>query len=583
MESIDKIIIKNGLLSREQMQRAREVQKETEEPIEVILNRLGFINMTKEEFLEFLSEKTHIPYVADIDPNLIVRDLIKLVSEDVMRKYRVLPVMIEGSTLTVAMADPLDLFVIDRLKFITKRSIEPVLASEIDIVRATDHFYPRKKKKKKLATASEGDEIKYSKVDHDLNEVVSAENAAQQVPAIKQVDLILISAIKNNASDIHIESEEDFLRVRYRVDGVLHEIQRLNNKIKSGLISRLKVMSDLDLAASMIPQDGQFMAYYKDRRIDFRLATVPTTQGENAVIRILDQGKAGMRINQLNFNPHDLLKLKESLQMANGMIIVAGPTGSGKTTTLYACINEINDLTRKIITIEDPVEYKMDIVNQIPIHIERGMTFARTLRSVLRHDPDVILIGEIRDDETARIAVQASMTGHLILTTMHTNGTIESIFRLMDMGIEPYYVREVLRVVISQRLVRRLCNICKISRMVPIAEAGNMGPYLQPDANGMVKVYEPVGCDYCRGTGYGGRLSLAEMLFVGPRMRQLINRESTGNDLRTQAIQEGLRTYWYNAAEKLAEGVTSLEELVNSYSNEEVDIKRLVRPSIVAH
>lgn len=570
MESIDEIIVKNGMLSREQMQRAREMQKETDEPIEVILNRIGYINKTKEEFLEFLSEKTHIPYVADIDPKLINRDIIRLISEDVMKKYKVLPVMLQGQKLTVAMADPLDLFVIDRLKFISKRVIDPILASEIDIIKAIDFFYPRKKKKKKLAVASEGDEIRYSKVDHDLNEVITAENAAQQVPAIKQVDLLLISAIKNSASDIHIEAEEDFVRVRFRIDGRLHEIQRLSNKIRSGLISRLKVMADLDLATSMVPQDGQFIAYFKDRRIDFRLATCPTTQGENAVIRILDQGKAGMRLNQLNFNPNDLTKLRNALSLANGMIIVSGPTGSGKTTTLYACINEINDLTRKIITIEDPVEYKMEIVNQIPIHIERGMTFARTLRSVLRHDPDVVLVGEIRDGETARIAVQASMTGHLLLTTMHTNGTIESIFRLMDMGIEAYYVREVLRVVISQRLVRRLCNICKIQRMVPKEEVGDMAAFLDTDENGMVRTYEPVGCDYCRGTGYAGRLSLAEMLFVGPKMRQAISREASSAQMRKIALEEGLRTFWQNAAEKLKEGNTSVEELINAYSKEEV-------------
>jgi type IV pilus assembly protein PilB len=571
MESIDEIVVKNGLIAREQILRAREVQKETEEPIEVILNRLGYINMTKEEYLEFLSEKTHIPYVSDIDPNLVNKELINMLGEDVIRKFNSLPVVRAGNTLTVAMADPLDLFKIDRLKFITKCVIEPVLASEIDIVRTIEFYFPRKKKKKKLATATEGDEIKYSKVTSDLNEVVSAENAAQQVPAIKQVDLILIAAIKNNASDIHIECEEDYVRVRFRIDGQLHEIQRLSNKIKSGIISRLKVMGDLDLATSMVPQDGQFVAYYRDRRIDFRLATVPTTQGENGVIRILDQGKAGMRVNQLNFHPEDLRKLKGSLGMANGMVIVSGPTGSGKTTTLYACINEINELTRKIITIEDPVEYKMEIVNQIPIHTERGMTFARTLRSVLRHDPDVVLVGEIRDLETARIAVQASMTGHLLLTTMHTNGTIESIFRLMDMGIEPYYVREVLRVIISQRLVRRLCNICKVARIMPRNEMGDMGPFLtiQEGGGDMVKIYDPVGCDYCRGSGYGGRLSIAEMLFVGPKLRAIISKDATGAQMRKAAVEEGLRTFWKNAAEKLAEGTTSLEELANSYTLEE--------------
>lgn len=557
---ISELITEQGLVSKDQIQKALMIRNKTGESLEVILVRMGFIS--KEKILEFISEKINIPYV-NLDVNFISLDAAKIISEDVARKYRIIPLLLVADTLTVAMADPLDLFIIDSLQFISSYPIEPVLASEADIFRAIEFAYRQDSRIDKIAQEIQDEELVYRSTDKEVT--LSPEIAANQSPIIKLVDLLLIKAIGLNASDVHLESEEDFFRVRFRIDGKLHEIQLLPIKLRTGIMTRLKVMTDLDLTGSHNFQDGKFFAYYRNRRIDFRVATFPTANGENAVIRILDQENAGINLKKLDFNSEDLKNMKKTLVSPNGIILVTGPTGSGKTTTLYACINEINDLSRKIITIEDPVEYRLENINQIPINRERGSSFAKALRSALRLDPDVILIGEIRDTETAKIAVRGALTGHLILSTLHTNGTLETIYRLMDMGVEPYFVREVIRAIISQRLVRSLCNNCKTKREISSDELEMVRKHIAEDK---ILIHEPVGCDLCRQTGFKGRTAIAEFLFIGQRLRKAISPDVDGQYLRSIAMDEGMRSYWANAAEKLVRGITSYEEIRNSFNAE---------------
>ena len=554
------LIVEKGLVTKEQVKKARMIRNETNESLEVILTRLGFI--TKEEILEFISEKINIPYV-NLDVNLINIDAAKIIDEEIAWKYKIIPLLLIADTLTVAMADPLDLFIIDSLKFISRYPIEPVLSSETDIIRAIEFVYKEDGRITKLAKDFKEEGLVYKKIDKEVE--LSPEIAVNQSPIIKLVDLLLIKAIKLKASDIHLESEEDFFRIRFRIDGRLHEIQVLPIKIRTSVMTRLKVMTDLDLTKSHTFQDGRFFAYYKNRRVDFRVATFPTANGENAVIRILDQENAGVDLKNLNFNSEDLKQIRTTLLSPNGIILVTGPTGSGKTTTLYACINEINNLTRKIITIEDPVEYRLENVNQIQVKRERGSTFAKALRASLRLDPDVILIGEIRDTETAKISIRGALTGHLILATLHTNGTVETIFRLMDMGVEPYFVREVVRTIISQRLIRRLCNNCKREVIVPVDELERVRRFIKKD---QIKSFEPVGCDECRQTGFRGRTAITEFLFIGNKLRKAISPQAEGQQLREIALSEGMRSYWANAAEKLVKGITSYDELRNSYTAE---------------
>jgi general secretion pathway protein E len=481
---------------------------------------------------------------------------LQLIPEDVARKYNIIPLALESNTLKVCMSNPGDILTIENLSVYSKKRIEPVLASDSDIREAIDFNY------KALKDVGKAGEPVPASV-HALDERAMAD-AGGDAPVARTLDRLLEEATKSRASDIHIEPEENRLRVRYRIDGILHEVASFPINIHTALISRIKILSDMNIADHRRPQDGQFSFDSHNRRIDVRVATINTVNGEMSVLRLLDKSLAALSMPQLGFLREGQEKFEKMLMMPYGMVLISGPTGAGKTTTLYAAVNSLDSVGKNIITIEDPVEYRFENINQIQVNVKAGLTFAGGLRSIVRLDPDVILVGEIRDSETAQIAVQSALTGHLVLSSVHANETIGVLFRLIDLGVEPFLISSALVGIVAQRMVRRVCPHCARKVTVPLVE---QMAYEKEMGESRTEFMYGEGCKQCVYTGYLGRTALFEILTISDEIRRMVVAGASNTDLRAVALNEGLITIMRDGMLKAKAGITTpYEVLRNAYS-----------------
>lgn len=548
---LEDLLLSSGKITKEQLDLALLRQINTGEKIDKILVDEGFVTIN--DIAELLERQLGIPYI-DLERHFIRAEIALKIPESIARRYDLIAIDIEGNSLLVAMSDPLNIFAIDDLKLYTNYEIKPVMADEASIRRNIDKYYRRELAERVLEEFIKFYEFKDMKMmnEEELLEVSSA-------PVVKFINTMIEQAIEMRASDIHIEPWEDIVLIRFRIDGDLNEIMRLSISSHSALVTRIKIMGQMDIAEKRIPQDGRVEVKLKDREVDMRISTMPTVYGEKIVIRILDRSAFLLSKSQLGFNEKNIKLFNKIIGQPFGMILVTGPTGSGKTTTLYAILNELNKEARNIITIEDPVEYKLEGINQVQVNTKAGLTFAKGLRSILRQDPDIIMVGEIRDSETAKIAIRASITGHLVLSTLHTNDCPSSIIRLIDMGVEPYLVSSAIIGVISQRLVKKLCPHCKLPYKPSHSEKSLLG-LEQEDS---VILYKAIGCNRCN-NGFMGRRAVHEVMVVNENMRELISKRASVDEIRAKAINSGMTTLLNNSIRLALEGVTTLEECLRA-------------------
>jgi type IV pilus assembly protein PilB len=581
---IGELLLKEKRITAEQLQDALTFQRQNGGKLGANLVKLGYIQ--DDEITALLSKQYGVPSIA-LGQFEIDMAVIKLVPAETARKYQIVPLSRSGATLTIAMTDPTNVFAMDDVKFMTGYNVEPVVASEIGVAEAIEKYYggapvastmgrgaaaivqvTTESALEFAAKALDEMPVEVGEVEvmDDLEEI-SAEALARQgeeAPVIKLVNVILMSAISKGASDIHIEPYEKEYRVRYRIDGILYNMMAPSLKMRDAITSRVKILAKLDIAEKRLPQDGRIKIRFNDKGvskdIDFRVSCLPTLFGEKIVMRLLDKGKLMLDMTKLGFEVESLKKLETQIQKPWGMVLVTGPTGSGKTNTLYSSISRINTSETNIMTAEDPVEFNLPGVNQVQVRESIGLNFAAALRSFLRQDPNIILVGEIRDFETAEIAVKAALTGHLVLSTLHTNDAPSTVNRLMNMGIEPFLVASSLNLVCAQRLVRRVCASCKEHDDLPAAALEHIG--FSPEDARSVKVYRGKGCDKCNGTGYKGRVGLYEVMDITDELRELVLVGASALELRRKAVEEGMITLRGSGLRKIREGVTSVEEVL---------------------
>jgi type IV pilus assembly protein PilB len=559
------LLVKGGKISQAQLQEALALQKDQGGRLGSNLVKLGFL--TDRQLVESLSQHFRVPSV-DLQGMDVEESVIKIIPADIARKYTILPVNKAGATVTVAMIDPTNVFAMDDVKFMTGYKVEPVVASENAIRMAIDRYYGSthaielKKVMEDLTDEGSGDlEVLDEEEDLDL---ATLEEESEQAPVVKLVNIVLTDAIKRGASDIHIEPYEKDYRVRYRIDGILYEMMHPPLKLKEAITSRVKIMAKLDIAEKRLPQDGRIKIKTKvsgrNKDLDFRVSVLPTIFGEKIVMRLLDKDKLMLDMAKLGFEPESLRRFEQAILKPYGMVLVTGPTGSGKTNTLYSALQRINTPEVNIITAEDPVEFNLAGINQVQMKEQIGLNFAAALRSFLRQDPNIILVGEIRDFETAEVAIKAAMTGHLVLSTLHTNDAPSSINRLMNMGIEPFLVATSVHLIAAQRLVRRICTFCKEPADLPVAALTNIG-FSEQEARAL-KLFRGRGCERCSTTGYKGRLALYEVMEVEDEIRELVLSGASAYDLRQKAIQNGMITLRESGLQKIRDGVTTIDEVV---------------------
>lgn len=557
-EKLGQILLKESLITEEQLEKAIEIQKKDGTRLGETLINLGIL--TEKDIVVAMAKQLSIPY-ASYAKGLLKpsenQDLAKLVPEDYARKNMLIPVSRHMDSLTVAFMDPLDLIAIDNLKRMTGCDINPIISTKTDLQRAINEFYGKEDLLKDAI--SDSYELEEFKIEKDKEEDLSLDDLiarAEEAPVIKLVDLILMQAIKDRASDIHIEPFKNKINIRYRIDGILYEIPPPSKHLLPAIVSRIKILSNMDIAERRLPQDGVFYVKVENKDIDIRVSTIPAIFGEKVVMRILDKSSTPLNLGELGFDPEDLEKFRKAIVSPHGLVLITGPTGSGKTTTLYAALNEIKSPRKNISTVEDPVEYKLEGINQVQIKPNIGFTFSNALRAFLRQDPDIIMVGEVRDLETAQICVRASLTGHLVLSTLHTNDAPSAISRLIDIGVEPYLISSSLIMVGAQRLIRRLCQECK--------EAYETTPNLVKDYGIKQELlYKPKGCDYCSHTGYRGRIAIYEIVMVTDQLRELIARGAPLGEIKDKTKGLGLRTLLYSGMKKAEEGFTSVEEVLS--------------------
>jgi len=548
-EELKEILINEGIVTPEQLVGAEEAQRKSGKSLAQILMDMKLINEVT--LTSVLAKRKGLSFV-DLEDYEVNASAVAIISEEVARRYLVFPIDFEGDRLVVAMADPANVFAIDDLRIVTGYDIKPVVSTESDILSAINHYY---RMGEALGREIEGimeieEEIPVEKI-HEI---------AEEVPIVKLVNLVITRAIHDRASDIHIEPQEKDLRVRYRIDGVLHEVMRSPKRIQPALTSRFKIMAGMDIAECRKPQDGHCGLTVGGKAYDFRVATLPTVHGERVVLRILEKESILMDLNDLGFLPESLEKFKSSFTKPYGTILVTGPTGSGKSTTLYAVLNVLNIPEKNIVTIEDPVEYRLHGINQIQINPKAGLTFARGLRSILRSSPDIIMVGEIRDRETAQIAIEAALTGHLVLSTLHTNDAPGAITRLTEMGIPPFLVSSAVDCVQAQRLARRLCKGCKESYNPSTKALEEIGFPLEGDD--ILTLYRPKGCSKCNDTGYKGRIGIYEIMLMSETIKRLTVEKATAEEIKEVAIAQGMKTLRQDGFEKVRLGITSIEEIM---------------------
>jgi type IV pilus assembly protein PilB len=559
---LGEILIKEGFINQSHLDEALRFQKLSGRPLGDILIDRGFIK--ENDLSNTLARQLDIPFVSIKDGSMIPSKedgLEKLIPQSFARSQLVLPLAKHLKSLTVALANPLDLLAIDNLKKITGCDINPVIATKADIREAISKFYGSKDMLEEAVDSSYDISVKdmegLKPGEEDRGSLEDIVSRAEEAPVIKLVNLLLIQAVKERASDIHIEPFKDKINVRFRIDGILHRIAPPSQHLLPALISRIKILSKMDIAEKRLPQDGGFTVKVEDRAIDLRVSVVPTIFGERAVLRILDKGVISFELDKLGFSEKDLADFKKAITRPYGLIFVTGPTGSGKSTTLYSALSHIMTPKKNIVTIEDPVEYQLRGINQVQVKPNIGLTFAQGLRAFLRQDPDIMMVGEVRDLETAEICIRASLTGHLVLSTLHTNDAPSAITRLIDIGVEPYLVASGLLLIMAQRLVRRLCPKCKVSVKMPddIAKKYDISKK---------DIFEAKGCEYCRNTGYTGRVAIHELILINQELRQLIADSAGTVKIIEASKRSGMKTLVEDGLEKVAEGVTSIEEVMSS-------------------
>ncbi len=554
-------LLKANVITREQAQMLLEERKTSNLSLVKLIPKMGIAS--EDDVIRTVGEVYRIPVVdpttEDVDPQVF-----KYIPVEIARKYKIFPLKRRGRTLIVAMSDPTDYTIVDNLKFITGYEIEPVLATETSIMRAIDQYYGAEDKLKEILES-----LKEAEGDLEVmeeQEETSPETAAalvEEAPVVKLVNGIIIEAVKRRASDIHIEPYEKFVRVRFRIDGVLHEVMPIPPRYRDAVVSRIKIMSRLNIAERRLPQDGHIKMKLQDGRvIDLRVSTLPTLFGEKVVMRILDKSNLKFDLAKLGMEKQALKLFLEAIQRPYGIILVTGPTGSGKTTTLYSAISRLNKPEVNIMTAEDPVEYDFPGVNQVQIREDIGLTFAMALRAFLRQDPDIILVGEIRDQETAEIAIRAALTGHLVLSTLHTNDAPSTVSRLIDMGIPPYLVAASLNLIVAQRLVKRICPKCK-TPYHPTKEDLLKLNLSEEEIKG-VTLYYGKGCNACNNTGYSGREGLYEVMKITPEIRELILKNAPTHVLKEKAIEQGMVTLREAGIRKLFAGKTTIQEVLRA-------------------
>ena len=556
---LGELLVREKLISLQQLREAQTEQQRSGENLGFTLAKLGY--MSDGEITNFLSAQYRLPKL-NLEECEIEPAVVKLVSRDVAEKHLIIPVSRSGSSLIVAMADPTNLHAIDDIKFLTGYNVDPVISSETAIQAAIDRHYSVGPTYDEVMADFELDEgdIDFEADEEDIN-VNELEKASEDAPVIRLVNVLLLNAIRKGASDIHVEPYERRLRVRYRIDGVLHEEMTPPLKLKNAIASRLKIMSQMDIAERRLPQDGRIkLKLGKGREMDFRVSVLPTLWGEKIVLRLLDKSNLQLDMTKLGFDQGPLDDFQWAIGQPWGMVLVTGPTGSGKTTTLYSALTELNEPGVNISTAEDPVEYNLQGINQVQMHDEIGLNFAMSLRAVLRQDPDIIMVGEIRDFETAEVAVKAALTGHLVLSTLHTNDAPSTVSRLINMGIEPFLVASSLNLVCAQRLVRRVCKNCVEENPVPPAALEKAG--FSPEDAHVVVPRHGKGCDKCNGTGFKGRVGLYEVMEVTEALRELILVGASSMELRRKAVEEGMVSLRGSGLRKVKEGVTTVDEVV---------------------
>ena len=558
LHELGTMLVKAGKITEEQLTKALELQKKGDEKLGQILVRTGAIS-DEEELSEFIGKQLNMGALrlSDIELN---PEVVKMIPADIARKFNVIAITKLGKTLVVAISDPNNIYVLDAIKFITGYNVQPVISPEKAIQKAIDAYYKdtgsideilKGLKEEGLEVIGQSEEVP---TEQDLRSQV------QDKPLVKLVDSIIADAIRRGCSDIHIETYEKRIRVRYRLDGDLHEMSPLPFKYRAAIVSRVKIMADLDISERRLPQDGRIKVKFGDRAVDLRVSVLPTIFGEKVVMRILDPRSVNVDLTKLGFSEHSLKEFDRAIHLPYGMILVTGPTGSGKTTTLYSALKQINTPDINIMTAEDPVEFNFEAINQVHVKSEIGLSFASALRSFLRQDPDVIMVGEIRDGETADIAVRAALTGHLVFSTLHTNDAPSSIERLVDMGVPDYLVASCVKLVMAQRMVRKICPNCKSEAKVPPETLQMLG--LSENEIKEIKVYEGKGCAECNSTGFSGRTGIFEVMPMSPEIERMIIAKASNTDIKQQAIAEGMLPLRWAAVEKLKKGITTVAEVL---------------------
>ena len=546
-------LVEQGLITEDQLKKALKHQKKAGKLLGRSLIELGFIG--EEELIKALSEQLGVQYVSlrnyQVDPKVI-----NLVPEELARTYQVLPLFAIENDLTVAMANPLDVLAIDALSRATGMKILPVVCSEDEIREAIDHYYGSSTLAEAIQSLDDEEGLGGNGHDEQITEQ-ALRREAEEGPIVKLVNSILEQAVYEGASDIHIEPLENRVRVRYRVDGLLHQVHNAPKNVQLALVSRLKILANLNIAERRLPQDGRFRMIMQGRRVDFRVSTLPSTHGEKVVLRILDR-KENVTLEQLGLEPDELDKIRGLLSKAHGIVLVTGPTGSGKTTTLYSALQELDREALNIVTLEDPVEYELEGITQSQVNPKIGLTFASGLRSILRQDPDVVMVGEIRDRETAEIAIHAALTGHLVLSTLHTNDSAGAMTRLVDMGIEPYLISSSVVGVVAQRLVRKICSNCAEQFKPSKALITRLGLPQNADYT----FTRGKGCNACKQTGYKGRVGIYEILVTSDKIRDLVLQNAPATAIAAAAKENGMRTLREAGLRKVMQGLTTVEEVL---------------------
>lgn len=571
------IFLKEELINADQLQEALEEQKKSGDRLTDVLLNMGYID--EYQLAAHLSKQYGVPAI-NLDSFDIDREALKYVSRESATKYNLIPITQANSTLVIAMSDPSNIFAIDEIKFATGKSIEVVVATERSIEKSIYEYYGSEReweeRRRNEETYKEVDKLigelkDYSveiKADSDIS-VKELERASGDAPVIRLVNHLLLDALRRGASDIHIEPYSKDYRIRYRVDGVLYDIIRPPTKLRNAVSSRIKVMANLDIAERRLPQDGRIrIKFGKNRNVEFRVSVIPTLFGEKAVMRILDQESLQLDLTKLGFDEEQLKEFRQSIFKPFGMVLITGPTGSGKTTTLYSSLMELNNTEVNISTAEDPVEYSLPGVNQVQVNDDIGLTFASCLRSFLRQDPDVILVGEIRDYETAEIAIKSALTGHLVLSTLHTNDAPSSITRLLNMGVEPFLVTASLNAVVAQRLVRKVCRDCRVQYEVSPQALIDLGVPPKEVSDFTVYKKSDNGCKKCLGTGYSGRMAVYEVMVISEELKEFILSGASAYEIKREAMRQKMKTLRQSALNKLKQGITTIEEVLRNTAND---------------